>query len=166
MCTTEGCVRSAAEILNNIDDSVDPCIDFYQFACGKFISHTNLEYLQSKSLQSNVADGIQQQIKNLLEQPTTSESYHLSVAKKFYKSCMNTTAREKQGLVEIKQILKNIGGWPILESYWSGRLDFTEATHKLRKIGINFDLFIKLSVEKDKTDPNSHILVVSKQYLY
>ena len=39
-CMTPGCVQAAADILSNMDHSVNPCEDFYQFACGGFIEKT------------------------------------------------------------------------------------------------------------------------------
>ena len=37
VCLSPECVRVSAEILNSADFSVDPCEDFYQFACGGWI---------------------------------------------------------------------------------------------------------------------------------
>ncbi len=34
LCTTPSCVKLAASILSNMNQSVDPCTDFYNFSCG------------------------------------------------------------------------------------------------------------------------------------
>ena len=36
MCLTEGCVQLAASVLSRMDTSVDPCVNFYNFSCGKW----------------------------------------------------------------------------------------------------------------------------------
>ena len=41
-CMSTGCVQTAAAILSNMDFGVDPCRDFYQFACGGFIKKTSI----------------------------------------------------------------------------------------------------------------------------
>ncbi|XP_025082785.1 neprilysin-2-like [Pomacea canaliculata] len=37
VCQTFDCLESAAYIAKSIDSSVDPCKDFYQFACGRWV---------------------------------------------------------------------------------------------------------------------------------
>lgn len=36
-CLTETCVTTAAQLLTSVDRSVDPCEDFYEFACGSWV---------------------------------------------------------------------------------------------------------------------------------
>ena len=36
ICTTIACVHASAYITNQMDRSIDPCQDFYQFACGNW----------------------------------------------------------------------------------------------------------------------------------
>jgi hypothetical protein len=35
-CLTQGCVQLAAQITSAMNQSVDPCQDFYQFSCGNW----------------------------------------------------------------------------------------------------------------------------------
>ena len=37
---SKGCIQAAADILDKLDERVDPCDDFYKFACGSFIEKT------------------------------------------------------------------------------------------------------------------------------
>ena len=42
VCLSESCVVTAADLLKQMDRKVDPCQDFYKFACGGFIADTVL----------------------------------------------------------------------------------------------------------------------------
>lgn len=70
MCHTAGCVSAAADVLRFIDQSIDPCNDFYDFACGKFISDTTLtdEKVSIDSF-SIASDKMQSQLLRLIDSP-------------------------------------------------------------------------------------------------
>ena len=42
VCFTEGCVQVSAQISAAMNQSVDPCDDFYQFACGNWLKTTGI----------------------------------------------------------------------------------------------------------------------------
>ena len=42
VCLSERCIINAADLLKQMDRNVDPCQDFFKFACGGFIADTVL----------------------------------------------------------------------------------------------------------------------------
>lgn len=42
VCTNPQCVRAAVHILDHVDPSIDPCDNFYKFACGTFLKQAFL----------------------------------------------------------------------------------------------------------------------------
>ena len=49
VCLSESCVVNAADLLKQMDRKVDPCQDFYKFACGGFIANTVLPEHKTKT---------------------------------------------------------------------------------------------------------------------
>lgn len=70
VCHTAGCVSAAADVLKFIDATIDPCDDFYDFACGKFLSGTTLtDEKVSVDTFSIARDKMQSQLLRLIDSP-------------------------------------------------------------------------------------------------
>jgi hypothetical protein len=48
LCTTKSCIKYANMIMQNMDESVDPCDNFYEFSCGSFAKNVRIPDDQSK----------------------------------------------------------------------------------------------------------------------
>lgn len=91
-CSTLSCVHASATMITKINYDVDPCEDFYEYACGEFKAeqHTPDEKSSVDTL-ALMSDKLIEFLLTLLEQPSSDDSSKLHVlARKFYNSCMNT----------------------------------------------------------------------------
>ncbi|XP_035228766.1 membrane metallo-endopeptidase-like 1 isoform X2 [Stegodyphus dumicola] len=121
VCLTETCVKAAAALLKNMDSTVSPCDDFYQFACGRWPQHHELpsdrSYYDTFSL---MKDELKTKLKELLEEPISEEDSNATIsAKHLYASCMNETAIEQLKEQPLLELLEELGGWPVINSNWS-----------------------------------------------
>lgn len=88
---TPTCVHSASKMLELMDSTVDPCEDFYNFACGTFIKETNIpDDKSSVNSFSIIEDKLEEQLRNLVsEKINESEAEPFKLAKRIFNSCMN-----------------------------------------------------------------------------
>uniref|UniRef100_A0AAR5P9C4 Neprilysin-2 n=1 Tax=Dendroctonus ponderosae TaxID=77166 RepID=A0AAR5P9C4_DENPD len=162
MCLTPGCIHTASRVLEYMDQSVDPCDDFYQFTCGNFIKNTNIpDDKSSVTSFSIISDTLQEQLRTMIEEPLKAdEPKPFQLTKKLYKACMNKTIIEADGLNTMRQILKQLGGWPALEgSRWNeGDFDWRQSVYKFRTAGYSVDYFIDFSVGIDVKNSTKRII--------
>lgn len=74
-----------------MDKNVEPCDDFYNFACGSFIKSTNIpEDKVSINTFSEIGDKLQLQLKQLVsEDRNKNEKKPFKLANFLYRACMN-----------------------------------------------------------------------------
>ncbi|KAI1295381.1 Neprilysin-11 [Halotydeus destructor] len=121
VCLTPGCVNSAARLLGSIDQSVDPCNDFYSFSCGKWIDNQAIDDDRvSASRFGALSDQVQQKLRLLLEHEDVKDEFYIKNAKLLYKTCLNETAINALGVKPLTDLLDSVGGWPmVLGDKWA-----------------------------------------------
>lgn len=74
-----------------MDSDVEPCDDFYNFACGNFVKNTNIpDEKVSVNTFSVISDLLQEQLRTLVsEDPMPGEAKPFRLAKDFYQACLN-----------------------------------------------------------------------------
>ncbi|KAL7644945.1 UNVERIFIED_CONTAM: hypothetical protein RMT77_004762 [Armadillidium vulgare] len=153
VCLTQGCVKAAASIIERLNETADPCEDFFDFACGNFVKNTVIpEEKTSVTTFSIVQDELREKMRLLLEEKIKdSDTPATIMAKNLYASCMDTDGIEANGLKPIMSILKQLGGWPVLEgdSWNEGNFSWIQVNYMNRKIGFSVDYLFDFSVTTD-----------------
>lgn len=166
LCLTPGCIHAAARALELMDSSVEPCDDFYSFACGNFVKETTIpDEKVSVNTFSIIGDKLQEQLRSLISEdikPSDSEPFNL--AKRLYRACMNKTLIEERGLKPLIGITDQLGGWPVvLGEKWDPKSEWswTWAVKEFRKVGYSMDYIFDFSIGIDLKKSTSRIIDVS-----
>ncbi|CAK9294803.1 unnamed protein product [Gordionus sp. m RMFG-2023] len=100
-----------------MNQDIDPCTNFYEFACGGYMQKTSIPTGYSKwNDVFQILDSIYSTIKDLLENPNTKyEGMAERQAKIYYDSCLDkTNDRKKLQGIPLRKLLDIYGGWDLL----------------------------------------------------
>lgn len=163
-CLTERCVTAAATILNSINPSVNPCENFYEYACGSWIKKNPIP--DGKSMWGTFGKLEQENqlvVKNVLEKSLMDmKSESERKAKLYYTSCMDANETiEALGAQPLLDLLDNVGGWNITGKFNISTWSLQESMHILQNI-YNMGGFFSWAVNEDDKNSSRHIVQVDQ----
>lgn len=131
VCLTDECVQLSARILSSMDQSVDPCQDFYNFTCGRFEDNNVTPLDAGHGGNPGIffgADILNRQniraFHDILTSDVDDNIEAVAKAKDLYRLCLNKEQVNAQSIPQLLDILRETGGWPVLglpndETPWS-----------------------------------------------
>lgn len=138
---------------------------FYQFACGNFnpviaeFQHTVTDYY------SLVEQMLKDLDKILNQKSKPNELKPFKMTKKFYQSCKDRI--ENYTIKQTTELLKDLGGWPVVESYkWNERDSTWQRVFFKLATKVDPIYFIKLDVNVGLQDNSKNCLRVGENKIW
>lgn len=167
VCSTSSCVDEAKDVKNMMNEKIDPCDDFYQFACGGFVHQHNIARDQVEVTHFSILrDRVATQLRTLFEERIQrNEAKPFQLVKTMYKSCMNERLIESQGFQPLFQVLDEVGGWAVLlGDNWQPQEEFKWENFVVwyRELGLGLDYFMKISIEPDLQNVGKRFITIGE----
>uniref|UniRef100_A0A1I8AE93 Neprilysin n=1 Tax=Steinernema glaseri TaxID=37863 RepID=A0A1I8AE93_9BILA len=169
VCLSPGCIHTAAVILSSMNATVDPCVDFYEYACGNWIKkHPIPDDAPSVSNFENLGMDLEFALKELLDEKLVDNAdYGTAVlkAKHFYQLCLNETAIQDTWRGVFEEVIQKFGGWPSLGPPGTQANNTVEALYALMVSQFRADSLFKATVQPDDKNSEKHILLIDQPAL-
>ncbi|KAL7727476.1 hypothetical protein ACLKA6_017590 [Drosophila palustris] len=156
----------AAEIKSFMNENIDPCTNFYEFACGKWarINKANGNHLTTGVFE-RLSDALERKMRQTLnkedkEQDTPEDKQ----VRDFYKSCIRVTSIDEEYRNELKSLIEMFGTMPVLEGENWNDSDF-DWLNTTAHISLHYGLNIILGTEvlKDLVDNKVNVVYIEEQ---
>ncbi|PFX31914.1 Endothelin-converting enzyme 2 [Stylophora pistillata] len=113
----------AANLFNFLDPNVDPCEDFYMYACGGWIKKNPLPDQKEEWNQfTKLEEESSQFVRAILHSKETQAEYsRLSSFMKgiaYFKSCLDTKEQNRRGTKPLDDLIKEYGSWTLTTDDW------------------------------------------------
>uniref|UniRef100_A0AAY5JYJ0 Membrane metallo-endopeptidase-like 1 n=1 Tax=Esox lucius TaxID=8010 RepID=A0AAY5JYJ0_ESOLU len=164
VCTTPECVSAAARLLQNIDPKVEPCENFYKYACGGWLEHHVIPETSSRhSVFDILRDKLEIVLKGVLEAKSDQDRDAFKKAKTLYNSCMNETLIEQRDSQPLMQLIDSIGDWPVASEDWNSTEAWSlEDTLATLTSQYHKKVLLDMYVWTDDRDSKSHIIYIDQ----
>ncbi|XP_061777527.1 phosphate-regulating neutral endopeptidase PHEX [Nerophis ophidion] len=173
-CLTPECIEAAGSILSKMDQTVDPCEDFYTFSCGGWLKDNPIpEDSSAYGIYPWLRQHVDMRLKELLEAPTdANELEAVTKAKVLYRSCMNESLLEDMDAKPMLRTLKKPEfRWPVVGDGLGGDFQWSEKEWNLLRTLAKMrnqhskSVLIRLYVSPDDKNSSKYVIKLDQASL-
>ncbi|XP_034636432.1 endothelin-converting enzyme-like 1 [Trachemys scripta elegans] len=153
-------VKASLFIANNIDPTIDPCKDFYSFACGSWLHrHSIPEDKLHYGIIATIGEQNEEKLRRLLQRPVRrgSRASAERKVKAFFRSCLDMGEIDRRGPRPMLEVIEDCGGWDGPATGRQARWDFNELLYKTQGVYSTAVLF-SLTVNLDDKNSSRYVI--------
>nr|ARK19900.1 endothelin-converting enzyme 1-like protein 4 [Ampulex compressa] len=119
VCTSAECKVTSQNFYEHLNSTIDPCEDFYEYACGKWsVHHPIPDFAIHWSTRSEIRMTMMKDLRLLLENKEKwSDDKEMAQAKRVYKACMNIPYVDKCDLPTIRGYIQKFDANALFGNY-------------------------------------------------
>ncbi|KAF5273621.1 hypothetical protein FQR65_LT04620 [Abscondita terminalis] len=134
LCLTSSCIVTASRSLEYFNTEIDPCVDFYSFACGAFLEESILpDEGSEKTLLTDVSELVNKQLHEVIKESKTNKLESRVSLIKLLNRCLHVDGNTNHEVENVKSLLNSLGDWPILVGTKWDESKFNEIELTLRQ---------------------------------
>ncbi|KAE9532529.1 hypothetical protein AGLY_009610 [Aphis glycines] len=160
ICQSKSCLQSAVTLTNCINETIEPCEDFYEFACGMFkINYPYYSDTNENSWSTIISLKLKHIVKKFLNKENEKyEPIAVHKTRKFYQVCLNSTKDQDSIKYDpLWDVWKKVG---LNTDYLNDSVPLEIETILARlRIYFNLNIFFKIYINDDLRNSSSHSLL-------
>ncbi|XP_074154146.1 neprilysin [Sminthopsis crassicaudata] len=169
ICKSADCIKSAARLIKNMDDTINPCTDFYKYACGGWLKRNVIPETSSRYSNFDILrDELEVVLKDVLQEQKLEDIVAIQKAKMLYRSCLNETVINSRGGQPLLDLLPQIHDWPVAMDNWEATYGSSwRAEKSIAELNSKFGkkVLINFFIGTDDKNSTSHIIHIDQPRL-
>ena len=152
-----------SNILNYIDDSFDPCDDFFNYSCGKWLSANPLNGRSQWNIFAELAVNNYKHLSEYLARPVQDgDPDAIKKSKYTYSACMNVQFIQNNYVEHLRDFIRNAGGWEDIGIFPDEGWDINDDLANDHYFGSS--AFLDASILPDDLNSSKLVIKVSLPY--
>ncbi|XP_061380295.1 endothelin-converting enzyme homolog isoform X2 [Danaus plexippus] len=166
VCLSGSCIYTASEVIRALDETQDPCEDFYDFACGGWLKNNPIpEGKSSWGIFSKIELQNQLIIRSAIEKVNVSDKNSAETkARIYYDACIDGNETiEKLGEKPLISVIKKLGGWHLVTNTLVKQRKW-DLQRLLQDVQNTYNLggFFNWAVTEDDRNSSKHVIVLDQ----